>query len=157
MGDSRHIGKIEKLPYISHSLTDRHKIWHGDAVWPSWSFRPLEFQKFKNPRWRRPVVKCSDTLHHLCKNGWLIEMPFGLSTWVGPRKHVLDGSQIPHAKGQLFEDRTCLGMPDDTLAWAVQKWLNRSICQLVVNLGGTKEAQGQSYSPGGGPMRAPGP
>jgi len=33
---------------------DHREIWHGDAVWPSWAFRPLKFHKFKNPRWRRP-------------------------------------------------------------------------------------------------------
>jgi len=32
----------------------------------------------------------------------LIEMLFGLWTQVGPRKHVLDKAQIPHAKGQLL-------------------------------------------------------
>ena len=53
-----------------------------------------------------------------------IEMPFGLLTWVGPRKHILDGAQIPHVKGQLLGERTCLGMPDDTLPSAVQKWLS---------------------------------
>jgi len=31
-----------------------------------------------------------------------IEMPFGLWTRVGPRKHVLYGTQIPNAKGQLL-------------------------------------------------------
>ena len=36
-----------------------------------------------------------------------IKMPFGLYTRVGPRKHVLDGAQIPYAKGQLLGERTC--------------------------------------------------
>ena len=44
-----------------------------------------------------------------------IEMPFGLRTRVGPRKHVLDGAQIPLASGQLLGERTCQGMPDNTL------------------------------------------
>jgi len=30
-----------------------------------------------------------------------IELPFGLTTWVGPVNHVLHGFQIPHAKGQF--------------------------------------------------------
>jgi len=38
-------------------------------------------------------------------------MPFGLWTRVGPRKHVLDEPQVPHAKGQLLGVRTCSGMP----------------------------------------------
>ena len=40
----------------------------------------------------------------------LIEMPFGLWTRVGPIKHLLDGAQIPHAKGQLLGE----DMPDNT-------------------------------------------
>ena len=36
-----------------------------------------------------------------------IEMPFGLRTLVGTRKHILDGGPDPHAKGQFFRGRTC--------------------------------------------------
>jgi len=32
----------------------------------------------------------------------LIELPFGLWTRVGPRKHVLDGAQMPRARGLLL-------------------------------------------------------
>jgi len=45
------------------------------------------------------VVICAKTAE-------LIEMLFGLWTWVGPRKHALDWAQIPHAKGQLLRERT---------------------------------------------------
>ena len=31
MADGRHLGKIEKSPYLSNGLTDRHKLWHCDA------------------------------------------------------------------------------------------------------------------------------
>jgi len=31
-----------------------------------------------------------------------IKMPFGLWTWFGPKKHALDGAQIPRAKGQYY-------------------------------------------------------
>jgi len=31
MGDSRHLGKIEKSSYLRNGLTDRHEIWHDDA------------------------------------------------------------------------------------------------------------------------------
>jgi len=34
-----------------------------------------------------------------------IEMPFELWTRVSPRKYVLDGAQVPHAKGQLLGKR----------------------------------------------------
>jgi len=42
-----------------------------------------------------------------------IETPFGMWTWVGPRKHVLDGSLDPRTKRGNFEGekghaRTCL-------------------------------------------------
>jgi len=63
------------------------------------------------------------------------EMPFGLWIQVGPRKHVLDWAQITQAKGQLLGERTCPGMLDDTLPWAVQKWPNQSICRLSCGLG----------------------
>jgi len=47
---------VKKSPYLGNGLTSRHEIWHdGGAVWPSWAFRPLKFQKFQNPRWRRPL------------------------------------------------------------------------------------------------------
>jgi len=53
-------------------------------------------------------------------------MPFRLWARMGPRI-VLDGFQIPHAKGQLLGEMTCPGTLEDTLPLAVQKWLNRSI------------------------------
>jgi len=31
MANSRHIGKIEKSPYLNNGLIDRHEIYHGDA------------------------------------------------------------------------------------------------------------------------------
>jgi len=34
-----------------------------------------------------------------------------------------------------FGERTYPGMSDDTLSWAVQKWLNQSKCRLVYGLG----------------------
>ena len=56
MADGRHLGKIEKLLYLSHSSSDFDEIWHDDAVQPSWASRPLALKiwNFKNPRWRRP-------------------------------------------------------------------------------------------------------
>jgi len=107
-------------------------------------------------------------------------MPFGMLSRVDPRKHVLDGVQIPLGKGQFWGEGhapTCpttlwyklckngwtdrdavwvmdsggpkeacirwgpdppceraiirgMEMFDDTLPWAVQNWLNRSICYL---------------------------
>jgi len=45
---------IEKLPYLSRGLSDFDKIWHTDAVRPSWASQPLKIWNFQNPRWRRP-------------------------------------------------------------------------------------------------------
>jgi len=41
------------MPYLSNGLTNRHEIWHIDAFWPSWPFRPLKIWNLKNARWRR--------------------------------------------------------------------------------------------------------
>ena len=32
IADGRHLGKIEKSPYLGNGLTDRHEILHSDAV-----------------------------------------------------------------------------------------------------------------------------
>jgi len=47
-------------------------------------------------------VGLSVTLASPAKTAAPIELPFGLRTWVGPGKHVLDGVQIPYGKGQIF-------------------------------------------------------
>jgi len=52
-------------------------------------------------------VGLSVTLVSPAKAAELIEMPFGIWTQIGPRKHILDGSPDPHAKGQLLWERTC--------------------------------------------------
>ena len=33
--DGRHLGKIEKSPYLSDGSTDFDRIWYDDAVQPS--------------------------------------------------------------------------------------------------------------------------
>jgi len=54
MADGRHLGKIEKLLYLSRGSSDFDEIWLADAVRPSWPFRPLKIWNIKNPRWRQP-------------------------------------------------------------------------------------------------------
>jgi len=49
----------------------------------------------------RPIVMYNDTAVICSKTTEPIEMPFGLWTWVVPRNHVLDGVQVPHARGHL--------------------------------------------------------
>jgi len=63
--------KNRKSPYLSNGLTDLHEIWHDDACWPSSPFWPLKFQKFKNPRWRRPPSwKKIEKKSPYLRNGW---------------------------------------------------------------------------------------
>ena len=54
MADGRHLGKIQKMLYLSRGLTNFDKIGHGEAFWPPWSPWPLKIWNFQNPRWRRP-------------------------------------------------------------------------------------------------------
>jgi len=62
----------------------------------------------------------------------LIEMPFGLRTWVGPGNHVLDGDSDPPMGRGNFEGKQ--GRPivksRDTLRSSMQKRLNQSRCHL---------------------------
>ena len=70
----------------------------------------------------------------LCKKGWTNRD----AVWVmdsGGLKRVLDGTQIPHAKGAITGGHD---MPYDTLPWAIHKWLHRSISRLSCGLGWAK-------------------
>jgi len=58
---------------------------------------------------RRPAVSYA-------KMTELITMLFGLWTRVSPTNHVLDeGPDHPMTRGKFLGERTCPGMPDDTL------------------------------------------
>jgi len=61
---------------------------------------------------------------------------------------MLDGVPDPPCQGQFWGKGRPIVKYRDSLPWAVQKWLNRSICLWVVDSDGPKEAQVQSYSPG---------
>jgi len=50
-GGDYHIKK-SKNRHMCNGLTNRHDIWHSDAVWPSWPLRQLRIRKFKNPTWQ---------------------------------------------------------------------------------------------------------
>jgi len=56
MANGRHIGKIEKSPYLSNGLADCHEIWHDDAYWPSPFHWPLKIWTYENPRWRMATI-----------------------------------------------------------------------------------------------------
>jgi len=51
--------------------------------------------------WRGLSVRLSVTTVSPAKAAEPIVMPFGMLTRVGPRNYVLDGVQIPDAKGQF--------------------------------------------------------
>ena len=69
----------------------------------------------------RSAVSCAKTAEP-------IDMPFGLWTRVdrGPNEACMRWSPDPPCEGAIIRERTCPGIPDDTLPWAVNKWLNRS-------------------------------
>ena len=49
------------------------------------------------------VCRLSVTLVSPAKTAALIELPFGLTTWVGPENHVLDGGpDPPNGNGQIL-------------------------------------------------------
>jgi len=48
--------KNQKRTYLRTALTDLHKIWHDDAVWPSEGYEQLKFPTFENPRWRTAAI-----------------------------------------------------------------------------------------------------
>jgi len=48
--------KKDNSSYIHNDLTDRRKIWQGDANWPSPPYRPLKIRTFKNRRWRTAAI-----------------------------------------------------------------------------------------------------
>jgi len=80
----------------------------------------------------------SVTLVSPAKTDKPIEMTFGLRTRVGPRNHVNDGVQIPHAKEQLWGKLGAAHLKyRDSLPWTVQKRLNRSRRRLGCGLGWT--------------------
>jgi len=71
----------------------------------------------------------------LCKNGWTDRDAIWVMDSGEPKEACIRRGPDCPCKGQLLGERTCPGMPDDTLPWDVQKWLNRSICYLVMDLG----------------------
>ena len=63
-----------------------------------------------------------------------IEMPFRLWARVGSMNHVLDESPDPLCKRAIFRGQDMLGMPDNTLPSAMQKWQKKSRCHLGCGL-----------------------
>jgi len=91
---------------------------------PKEPFRPIDGVQVTHGKGNflgegRPVVKYRDSVVSCAKTAEPIKMPFGLWTWVAPRKHVLNW------EGAIFRERICPDMRGDT-AIGCAKWLNRS-------------------------------
>jgi len=67
-----------------------------------------------------------------------------LGCWVGCTHRLKEpGTRLgpdPHAKGKFLGERTCPGIPDDTVSWAVHTWLNRSRWRLDCGLGSAERS-----------------
>jgi len=46
--------KNPKITISRRGLSDFDKIWHDDAVQPSWPLQLLKIWNFENLKWRRP-------------------------------------------------------------------------------------------------------
>jgi len=89
------------------------------------------------------MTLCSE----LCKNGWT---NWDAVSVVGSRNHVLDRGFRSHHAEQFLGERTCLGVPHDTLqwTWTVQESLNRSRYRYRLGCG-LEWAEGSMYYIGG--------
>jgi len=56
MADGRHLGKIEKSPYLRKGLTDLRETWPDDSSWASEQDWKLKYPTFKIPRWRTAAI-----------------------------------------------------------------------------------------------------
>jgi len=64
----------------------------------------------------------------------MVKMPFGLLTWVGPRKHVLDGAQISLVNGAIVMGKDVSGHARRYFVVSCAK-MNCLICCLGYGLG----------------------
>ena len=65
----------------------------------------------------------------LCKNGWTARYAIWDLDSGGPMEPCIKWEcNSPHAKAPFLGERTCQGMPKDTLPWAVQKWMSQLRC-----------------------------
>jgi len=78
-----------------------------------------------------------------------IEMHFGLRTRVGPEKHVFDGFQIPLSEGQFWGQEKTIVCTGTFRCELCKNGRTDRFVVWIVDSGGPKEAQVQSYSPGG--------
>jgi len=82
----------------------------------------------------QPIVKYRDTLPWAVQEQ-LNQLRCRLGYWLGWAKEAcIRWGPDPSSEGTIHKGKYMPGMPNDTLPWAVQKWLNRSICRLGYGL-----------------------
>ena len=84
--------------------------------------------------WLSSVVCRCDTLVSPARTAELIEMSFGLRTWLVPGNHVLDEGPDPPWEGAILRGEWGVPLYRDTLRSSVQKRQNRSRCRLGCGL-----------------------
>jgi len=86
-----------------------------------------------------PPGEYDSTVHirRPCKNGWTDRDAVWNVNSGGPKEPCIrwDPVRIAPCQGAILGERTCPGMPHNTLPWVVQKWLNGSRCRLTCRLG----------------------
>jgi len=68
-----------------------------------------------DPPWEGAILRERHAMRYLmtllfcAKTAEPIEMPSGLWTWMGSRKHILDGSPDPPSEGAIFREKDMPG------------------------------------------------
>jgi len=114
------------------------RLGQGNHVLDGGPNLPMGRGNFEGEGW--PIVKYRDTLRQsgavICaKTAEPIVMPFGLSARTGPKKHDLDGIQMPPWEGATLWERGARCKVYGFSAVRCAKRLNRSICPLGCGLG----------------------
>jgi len=81
------IMRLFYVPYLSNGLTDRHKIWHADAVWRSWTLKPLKLPHLENPRWQTVAILTNKKIA-ICAMVWPITTKFCMMTHTDAQNHT---------------------------------------------------------------------
>jgi len=67
-----------------------------------------------------------------CRTAEPIEMPFGMWTWVGPRKHILDRGAHWRHLANMIEPSMCSGMqPFSKLLWPLDYYFICTYCMAL--------------------------